>query len=383
MVSKTLTDFLPETYVKGWHDEAAVRRMKYRQLTPCLTKDGQQMHVSILSFGASSLGGCFRDDTTAEEGVKVVHAALKAGINLIDVAAWYGHGLAEKVLGLALKDVPREAYYVTTKCCRYAPEILDMFDFSRARTLKSIDESIDRMGCGYLDAIQIHDPEYCPKLHGKELDDPECIIYKETLPAMAEARAAGKVRMIGLTGFPLAAHKLMIERSPVKIDTCLSYCHYSLNDTSLVDDLLPFLEAKGIGLINASAISMGLLSKRGPPKWHPATPEIKRACAAAAAYCDERGVDLAKLALHFSLAEERIPTTLVSTASVDRIAQNIAAVHGLGKLSAAESEALAAVRETLFAPLQNATWTDIEPDQYADLLAKARRGEATGKMSTN
>jgi len=55
-----------------------------------------------------------------------------------------------------------------------------MFDFSKERTLKSIDESIERMGCGYLDAIQIHDPEYAPKLHGLELTDPECIIYKET-----------------------------------------------------------------------------------------------------------------------------------------------------------------------------------------------------------
>jgi diketogulonate reductase-like aldo/keto reductase len=279
----TLTGFLPETYVEGFHDPELVRKMKYRRLSPCTAKGGGPMHVSILSFGASSLGGCFRDDTTAEEGVKVVLTALKAGINLIDVAAWYGHGLAEKVLGMALKDVPREAYYINTKCCRYQPDILEMFDFSTQRTLQSIDESIERMGCvrcycgwlgcsyqhpppfcvlslphptpgyggrnlsgrrvslrvvavgrcGYLDTIQIHDPEYAPKLHGLELSDPECIIYKETLPAMQQAKDAGKVRFIGITGFPLAIHKDLIKHSPVKIDTCLSYCHYSMNDTSL------------------------------------------------------------------------------------------------------------------------------------------------------
>ena len=76
---------LPETFVPGFHDPAEVRKMKYRRLDPCVNKDGFPMHVSILSFGASSLGGCFRDDTTLEEGVKVVHAALKSGINLIDV----------------------------------------------------------------------------------------------------------------------------------------------------------------------------------------------------------------------------------------------------------------------------------------------------------
>lgn len=318
---------MPETYVEGFHDPEVVKKMKYRKLAPCKTKDGGDMHVSILSFGASSLGGCFRDDTTAEEGVKVVLTALKSGINLIDVAAWYGHGLAEKVLGMALKDVPREAYYINTKCCRYQPDILEMFDFSRERTLKSIDESIERMGCGYLDAIQIHDPEYAPKLHGLELDNPECVIYKETLPAMNEAKKAGKVRLVGITGFPLSIHKQMIENSPVPIDTCLSYCHYSMNDTSLLSDLLPFLKKKGIALINASAISMGLLSSRGPPGWHPATAQIKETCKAACDYCNEKGVDLSKLALHFSLAEASVPTTLVSTASATRIEGNIAAVH--------------------------------------------------------
>jgi hypothetical protein len=94
-------------------------------------------------------------------------------------------------------------------------------------------------------------------------------------------------------------------------------------------------------LINASAISMGLLSDRGPPKWHPATDAIKHTCQQAAAYCKSQvslrrlwappgvrpgangsithrgvqGVDLSKLALHFSLANPKIPTTLVSTAN--------------------------------------------------------------------
>eukprot|EP01052_Picozoa_sp_SAG31_P034647 SAG31_NODE_4079_length_3608_cov_2.597436_1_plen_337_part_00 len=315
-----ITGFLPETFVDGFHDPAAVKRMKYRRLDPCKTKDGGPMHVSILSFGASSLGGCFRDDTTMEEGVQVVHAALRAGINLIDVAAWYGHGKAEEVLGQALQDVPRAAYYINTKCCRYEPDILQMFDFSSARTIQSIDESIERMGCGYLDVIQIHDPEYAEMLpHGTD------IIFKETLPAMEAARKDGKVRMVGITGFPISIHRELIAKCPtgVKIDTCLSYCHYSMNDTSLTTELLPLLQEKGIALINASAISMGLLSNRGPPKWHPATPEIKDICAKAAAECQAKGVDIAKLALHFSLAEPSIPTTLVSTANLGRMKENI------------------------------------------------------------
>eukprot|EP01048_Picozoa_sp_COSAG05_P003006 COSAG05_NODE_133_length_17087_cov_268.363374_7_plen_190_part_00 len=189
--------------------------------------------------------------------------------------------------------------------------------------------------------------------------------------------------MIGITGFPLAIHKDMIRNSPVKIDTCLSYCHYSMNDTSLLTDLLPFLEANGIALINASAISMGLLSSRGPPKWHPAGSEIKKVCADACAYCAERGVDLSKLALHFSLAEPSIPTTLVSTASATRIEGNIQAVYDLGNLSELENTTMEEVLAKFFRPLNNATWLDIEPNEFAEMLVKARQGEEVGTLSTN
>jgi len=261
--------------------------------------------------------------------------------------------------------------------------VLEMFDFSAERTLLSIEESITRMGCQYLDAIQIHDPEFAPKLHGKELTDPECVIYKETLPAMHQAKLAGKVRFVGITGFPLSIHKQMIENSPVPIDTCLSYCHYSMNDTSLKTELAPYLKEKNVALINASAISMGLLSSRGPPAWHPATAEIKKACLDACEYCKERDIDIGKLAMHFSMAEESIPTTLVSTASSSRIQGNIESVYELGQLSEAENQCMEEVLEKFFRPMNNATWEDVEPPQYAELLAKAQSGQDVGTLSTN
>jgi aryl-alcohol dehydrogenase-like predicted oxidoreductase len=90
--------------------------------------------------------------------------ALKKGINYIDTAAWYGHGLSEKRLGIALKNIPRKAYYIASKACRYQPEITEMFDFSFDRTLKSIDESLERLGIEYLDVIQIHDMEFSPNV---------------------------------------------------------------------------------------------------------------------------------------------------------------------------------------------------------------------------
>lgn len=182
-----------------------------------------------------------------------------------------------------------------------------MFDFRASRVTQSVFESLERLGVAYLDCIQVHDPEFAPDLG---------IVLHETLPALHKLREQGVVKHVGVTGYPLGVLRRLLEESPVPIDTCLSYCHHTLNDATLVPQLLPFLQAKGVGLINASALSMGLLSVRGPPAWHPAHPHQKRVCAEAVAYCRAAGVDITKLALCHSLfSDERIPTTLVSTAS--------------------------------------------------------------------
>ena len=102
--------FPPPTYVAGFHDEAAVRAMPYRRL------GASGRVVSALSYGASALGGVFGTPGGADEARALVHAAVRSGINLIDVAPWYGHGKAEQALGDALQGVPRQAYYLTTKC---------------------------------------------------------------------------------------------------------------------------------------------------------------------------------------------------------------------------------------------------------------------------
>lgn len=110
--------------------------------------------MSILGFGASALGGVFHD-VTEEECISVVHAALKAGINVIDTAPWYGQGRSEEMLGKALKGVPREAYMLNTKVGRYEQEVENMFDYSAVRMERSVDESLARMGVDFIDCIQV------------------------------------------------------------------------------------------------------------------------------------------------------------------------------------------------------------------------------------
>ena len=115
-----MCNILPETYTVGFHTLQAVRRMKYRTLG----KTG--MNVSVLSLGTSALG---KIETNQLEANETVEYAVKNGINYIDVAPWYGHGKAEHLLGKALQKIPRSAYYISTKCGRYGPKPLEMFDF--------------------------------------------------------------------------------------------------------------------------------------------------------------------------------------------------------------------------------------------------------------
>lgn len=336
---------LPNTFVETFHSVGAVRKMKYQPLG----KTG--MIVSKLSFGASSLGSVFRE-TNDEESIKVVHHAIKSGINYIDVAPWYGHGKAETVLGKALKEIPREAYYIATKVCRYEPDMQKMFDFSAERTLQSVEESLTRLGLDYIDVIQVHDMEFAPSLD---------MIISETLPALQKLKDSGKVKFIGITGYPLENFRTVLERSKINIDTVLTYCRCSLNDVGLLD-YMNFFKESGVGVVNASPVSMGLLSNRGPPSWHPAGEIVRKKCSEAVDYCQEQGVDISKLALHFTLGFEEIPTTLVSTASIQNLQKNIDAVSQ--KLSDAERRCLLYIRDNIFEPCGNLSWEGVEVSRY-------------------
>ncbi|MBM7572445.1 aldo/keto reductase [Aquibacillus albus] len=302
--------------------------MKYRKL-------GQTgLDVSVLSYGASSLGSVFRE-INEEEGIKSVHAAVDQGINLIDVSPYYGLTKAETVLGKALKDIPRDKYFLSTKAGRYGE---NEFDFSKNRITKSLEESLQRLGTDYVDILLLHDIEFGSYNQ----------VIEEGIPALEELKKQGKIRFYGVSGLPLTVFDKVLNKAD--LDVILSYCHYSLNDTSLLS-LIPLLEEKQVGLINASPISMGLLSSRPVADWHPADEEIKQVCKKAAEFCEQNGEDLAKLAIQYSVQNELIPTTLVSTASVKNITKNIDWTE-----EPINEDILEAVLKIL-QPIHNKTWS--------------------------
>jgi L-galactose dehydrogenase len=299
------------------------------------------LEISALSLGASSLGSVFRPVDEAE-GIRTVHTAVDLGINYIDVAPYYGLTAAETVLGKALRTIPRDRYYLTTKVGRYGPTVADC-DFSAARVTASLDESLARLGVDHVDVIQVHDIEF------GDLDQ----IVDETIPALRRLQAQGKARFVGITGLPPRAFRYVLERADV--DTVLSYCHYSLNDTAL-EDLIPTLQRKQVGIVNASPLSMGLLSERGAPDWHPAPDEVKSACARAAAFCRAQGTDIARLAVQFSVSNPDLATTLVGTANPRNMEKNVRWAE------TSPDPALLAEVLRILEPIHNQTWPQGRPE---------------------
>jgi L-galactose dehydrogenase len=307
------------------------------------------LSVSVLSFGASSLGGVFRPTDDAE-AIRAVHVALDLGMNFIDVSPYYGATRAETVLGRALRGVARDRYVLATKVGQYGDGV---FDFSAARVRRSLDESCARLGVENIDLLQCHDIEFA------DLNQ----IVNETLPALVQLREAGRIGHVGITGLPLKVFPAVLDRvGPGVVETVLSFCRYELNDTAL-DSLLPYLQAKGVGVINASPTGMGLLTERGVPSWHPAPPAMIAGAQRAVDYCRSVGVDIVKLAVQFCVAHPGIATTLIGSANPENIRKNIRYAN-----EPIDFELMAKVLE-LLKPIRNHNFTRGRPENRDAIVA--------------
>ena len=260
--------------------------------------------LPALGFGASSIGAEFRPIDVGE-ALRCVNVALDRGMNYIDTAAYYGRGMSEIMLGRILPDIPRDSYVLSTKLGRFAPQ---HFDFSARRVAESIDISLERMKLDYVDIVFCHDIEFV------DLDQ----IVDETIPALRKEVEKGKVRFIGVSGYPMKIFHEMLKRA--EIDVVLSYNHYTLqNDMAL--SLIEPCKEQGVGLINAAPFSARLLTSAPLPDWHKATPEVREVAAKAVEHCKNKGTDIAKLALQYSVAKEEFASCVTGSANPNRVAQ--------------------------------------------------------------
>ena len=293
------------------------------------------IEVTSLGFGASSIGAEFGQFDIAKS-LSAVRTAVDAGINLIDTAAYYGRGMSEVLLGQILPAYRRDSLVVSTKLGRYAPK---HFDFSAKRVAESIDVSLERMRLDYLDLVFCHDIEYA---------DVQQVI-DETLPALRRQVEKGKVRYVGLSGYPMRNFQRVIPTG--LLDCVITYNHYTLqNDMALQWQGLA--QQHGVGVINAAPFSARLLTDLPLPVWHKAPESVRAVAAKASAWCKARGTSIEKLALQFSVSHPGFASCLVGSAIPAEVSQWIAWIQ-----EPIDQELIDGVRAEL-APIRN--WYYIE-----------------------
>lgn len=297
------------------------------------------LEVSELGFGASPLGSVY-GACAEQDGIDAVRTALDLGITFFDVSPYYGSTRAETLLGRALRGVERSSYVLATKVGRYGDA---EFDFTAERVKRSVRESLDRLETDYLDLVQCHDIEF------GDLDQ----VAQQSLPALRELQDAGLVRYVGITGYPLPALAYVAEKAP--LDAVMSYCQYTLQDRRLATWRDRFAEA-GIDVINAAPLAMGALTDDGPPPWHPAPASVLERCAEAARLCRQRGGDLTRLALQFSVATGAAASTVVGARDGEEVRRN---VRWIGE--PLDGRLLREVEDVL-APVRDVGWISGRPE---------------------
>ncbi|CAI4230708.1 unnamed protein product [Auanema sp. JU1783] len=344
---------LPPTYCPRFHDEASVRRMTYRRVA------ATDMMVSKIGFGGAAIGGMFGN---IEDSItQIVETALRKGINFIDTAYWYGQARSESILGKVLSKVPRKTYYISSKVGRFELDYARTFDFRADKILESLTNSLKRLKLTYIDVcfVQIHDADFAPN---------ENIILYETLQALEMAKHSGKIRYIGLTGYPLKKMASIIEFSATRIDVVMTYCHGALNDNSL-GEYMSFFQSRNIGVFNSSPLSMGLLTEKGPPPWHPASEIIKETCLAATQYCMSKNISIEKLALEYAFNMPGCHSCLVSMDSIKQVIEDLE-ICTTTVLTDIEQRVRDRIMRRYLDRLENAGWEGVDVTQYWKRLKK-------------
>ncbi len=277
---------------------------------------GTGLNVSRLSFGASALGSVFRT-IDEDEGIRAVHAALDAGINYIDVAPAYGGTVAETVLGKALKGIPRDSYFLSTKAGKYTSPGdygADELNYSESRIRAGLQESMDRLGVDYFDIVHLHDFEY---QHFSKTES----AFAEGFPTLVKLKEEGVIGAVSAGIYPMDLWHRVVKEAPV--DAILLHNHYCLSDTRGLE-LVAGCKERNIGVINASPFASGLLTGGPIADWHPAGEEERKVFAKAAVFCEQQGTSIAKIAFQFSCHDSPFPTTMFSSSRTSSVARNLA-----------------------------------------------------------
>jgi D-threo-aldose 1-dehydrogenase len=282
-----------------------------------------------IGLGTAALGN-FQQAITDDDAIAVVDRALAGGVRYLDTAPLYGHGLAERRVGAAISNVPRDDLIVSTKVGRLlrddaprdetqyhdgVPFYLDVpsagpvWDFSYDGIRRSVEESLERTGLDRFDILLLHDPD-------NHLAEAASTGYA----ALRDLRAAGMVRAIG-AGMNNSAPLTQLVRE-CDLDLVLLAGRYTLLDQSALSDLLPACAERSTSVVIGGVFNSGVLVDPAPGAsfdYIPAADGVVTKALAIQEVCKRYDVPLAAAALRFPLAHPQVRTVLVGPRTVDEL----------------------------------------------------------------
>lgn len=293
--------------------------------------------LTELGLGGSMLGNLYRA-ITDEEGAAAVDAAWEAGVRYFDTAPHYGLGLAERRLGRALADRPRDQYVVSTKVGRVLvddPSGADrrddagfdvpatsrrVWDFSREGVLRSLESSLDRLGLDRIDVVYLHDP-----------DDHWDEAVGEGYPVLAELRDQGVVTAIG-AGMNQSEMLTRFVRE-TDVDVVMVAGRYTLLEQPAMQDLLPAAHERGVAVVAAAVFNTGILAHPHPGEdarynYEEVPPELLGRARRIAELCSEHGTSLPAAALQFPLGHPAVASVVIGAKDGEEMRANGAAFNG-------------------------------------------------------
>ncbi len=293
------------------------------------------VELGTIGYGVAALGNLYAarpDDVWP----RIIPAAWEAGIRYFDVAPHYGLGLAEERLGEGLRGLPRDEYVLSTKVGRllepnpdHRPGQTDIgnlfdvpstlrrrFDFSRDGVLRSVEESLDRLGVDRIDILFVHDP-----------DDHEREALDGAFPALAELRSQGVIRAYGAGMNQSAMLTRFVRETDLDIVMCAG--RYTLLDGTAATDLLPVAEERGVQVVVASVFNSGILANDRPVAGatfdYAAAPEaLIRRVDRIADIAESYGATLPQLAVQFPIRHPAVSTVVLGADTPEQIVRNAA-----------------------------------------------------------
>jgi D-threo-aldose 1-dehydrogenase len=290
------------------------------------------VEVTVLGLGCATLGG-HRVPVTPEEAEATVRAAWEKGVRYVDCAPFYGYGQAERCVGDALREMPRDGWVLSTKVgrllrprtqvpasepYRHPLPFNTAFDYTYDGVMRAFEDSLQRLGLARIDVLYAHDIGA-----GQHRDaHPEVMrTFRDGgYRALEKLRREGLIRAIGIG---VNEPEVLLEAMEWgDWDAFLLASRYTLLEQGPLDDLLPKCVRSGISIVVGAVHNTGILAGRDSWNYRPAPPEIAARVDAIGAVCDSHRVPLIAAALQFPLAHPAVSAVLPGPRNVQEMEEN-------------------------------------------------------------